>query len=236
MIAAVTPPLAPLVALVALLVLLLAAVLGPHFWVRRVLARAGTDRPDLPGTGGELARHLLDKAGLPTVRVEATTEADHYDPWSGSVCLAPAHLDGRSVAATAIAAHEVAHAVQHARDEPAFRRRTDLMGGIAMLDRAAQLVLLSTPAVLFLVQSPTILALQIGLAAALLAGRIAIHAVTLPVEFDASFAKALPTLEAGGYLGPADLPAARRVLRAAALTPIAAALARLLNPLRWIRP
>ena len=58
--------------------------------------------------------------------------------------------------------------------------------------------------------------------------------VTLPVEFDASFARALPILERG-YLGPADLPAARRILTACALTYVAGALVSVLNFRRWIR-
>jgi Zn-dependent membrane protease YugP len=48
---------------------LLALVLGPQAWVRQVLARHGVERRDLPGTGGELARHLLDETGLHGVKV-----------------------------------------------------------------------------------------------------------------------------------------------------------------------
>jgi Zn-dependent membrane protease YugP len=52
--------------------ILLAVLFGPQWWVRRVLAHHGAERPDLPGTGGELARHLLDEAGLQAVKVELT--------------------------------------------------------------------------------------------------------------------------------------------------------------------
>jgi Zn-dependent membrane protease YugP len=69
----------------------------------------------------------------------------------------------------------------------------------------------------------------------LLAIRIVVHVATLPVEFDASFAKALPVLERGRYLSTADLPAARSVLRAAAWTYVAAALSTLLDVMRWLR-
>jgi Zn-dependent membrane protease YugP len=62
-----------------------------------------------------------------------------------------------------------------------------------------------------------------------------VHVVTLPVELDASFAKALPVLARDGYLSAADLPAARSVLRAAAWTYVAAALATLLDVARWFR-
>jgi Zn-dependent membrane protease YugP len=76
--------------------------------------------------------------------------------------------------------------------------------------------------------------LQIVAGVLLLAIRIAVHVVTLPVEFDASFAKALPVLERG-YLPAVDMPAARSVLRAAAYTYVAAALATLLDVARWLR-
>ena len=69
----------------------------------------------------------------------------------------------------------------------------------------------------------------------LLALSILMHAVTLPVEFDASFRRALPVLKAGRYLDDKDMPAAREILRAAAFTYVAAAAMSLLNVARWIR-
>ncbi|MGH6815969.1 MAG: zinc metallopeptidase, partial [Hyphomicrobiaceae bacterium] len=64
---------------------------------------------------------------------------------------------------------------------------------------------------------------------------ILIHAVTLPTEFDASFRRALPALDASGCLKPADRPAARRLLRVAAFTYVAAAALSLLDVMRWFR-
>ena len=64
---------------------------------------------------------------------------------------------------------------------------------------------------------------------------LVVHFVTLPVEFDASFNRALPILTAGNYIPPEDLPAARKILMACALTYVASALASLLNIWRWIR-
>ncbi len=220
---------------IVLLLGLLALLVGPQLWVRHVLRQAGQDRPDLPGTGGELARHLLDAAGLQAVAVERTDAGDHYDPEARVVRLLPEHLDGRSIAAVAVAAHEVAHAVQHARDEPDFRRRMQLVRLIGPLHTAAQVVLVSIPLVFAAVHAPALVAVQVGLVLVLLGGRVLVHATTLPVELDASFGKALPVLERGGYLAPADLPAARRVLRAAALTYLASALVTLVDILRWLR-
>jgi len=217
-------------------ILLLALIFGPQIWVQHVLHGAQAERTDLPGTGGELARHLLDEADLRHVKVEESQEGDHYDPGAGVVRLTPPHFAGRSIAAVAVAAHEVSHAVQHARGEPGFRRRMALIQAIAPLDRIAQVVLISMPLVFVALRSPSLIAVQLALVVLLFAGRLAVHAVTLPVELDASFGKALPVLQQGGYLAPADLPQARRVLRAAALTYVAAGLITLINAVRWFRP
>jgi len=215
--------------------LVLALIFGPQLWIRRVMTRHGTERPDLPGTGGELARHLLDEADLRGVTVELTGDGDHYDPEARAVRLTPQHHDGRSVAAVAVAAHEVSHAVQHARGEPAFARRLDLVRRLVWVERLASVVLLLTPVVFLLVKSPALAVLQIAAGLALLGIRIAVHAVTLPVELDASFGKALPALTRGRYLSAGDLPAARSVLQAAAYTYVAAALAALIDVARWFR-
>ena len=217
------------------ILLLLALVFGPMWWVKRVMARHGNDRPDLPGTGGEFARHLLDEAKMPDVKVEITSEGDHYDAEARAVRLLPQHHDGRSVTAIAIAAHEVSHAIQHAWAEPAFIRRHDLMRQLIWVQRLAMVVLLFLPWTGMWGHSPALALLNIGAAIALLGIGVVVHAVTLPVEFDASFNKALPVLEGRRYLSEQDMPAARSVLKAAAYTYVAAALATLLNIARWAR-
>jgi Zn-dependent membrane protease YugP len=90
----------------------LAAVFGPALWARGVLGWYGDDRLDFAGTGGELARDLLDERGLARVKVEATDQGDHYDPGDKAVRLTRRNLEGRSLTAVATAAHEVGHALQ----------------------------------------------------------------------------------------------------------------------------
>lgn len=219
----------------AAFVILLALIFGPTWWIRHVLKTHGVDRPDLPGTGGEFARHLLDEAKLTDVKVEVTDQGDHYDPAARAVRLLPDHHGGRSIVAVAVAAHEVSHALQHARGEKAFKLRLDLVGNLVWVDRLATLILILVPVIFMVVKSPALAIIQVAAAVALLAIRVVVHLATLPVEFDASFGKALPVLEGRGYLSEADLPAARSVLRAAAYTYVAAALVTLVNVLRWFR-
>jgi uncharacterized protein len=216
-------------------VIILGLAFGPMLWVSSVIKRHGEDRPDLPGTGAELARHLLDEAGLQSVRVEQTDKGDHYDPENRIVRLLPQHHDARSVAAVAIAAHEVSHAVQHARGEQSFQARLSLMKKLVWIEPAVTGVVILAPIVLMFVHAPALLLLNFATGVALLAIRVVAHLATLPVELDASFGKALPVLERGGYLKLADLPAARSVLRAAAWTYVAGALATLLQVWRWFR-
>lgn len=221
--------------MVVLGALLLAALLfGPTLYVRAVMATHGREREDIPGTGAELARYLLDAAGLEQVAVERTDRGDHYDPDARAVRLMPEHHDGRSVTALAVAAHEVAHAVQHRDGMRLFRLRQDLARWLVQSERIAGIVLVAAPVVALLLRSPGLMAGQLAFGIGIMGLGILVHAVTLPLELDASFRRALPVL-GQGYLEGRDLRRARGVLRAAALTYLAGALLSLVNVARWIR-
>ncbi|PHP67241.1 peptidase [Zhengella mangrovi] len=216
-------------------ILLLAVVSLPQAWVKWALSRHGADRPDLPGTGGELAEHLVAEFGLEGVRVEQTPAGDHYDPQTRTVRLSPAHHGGRSVAAVAVAAHEVGHALQHAARDRWLDRRQRLAHLAIWTDRLAGIVFIAAPLLGVAARVPVVMIALVGLGIALLGVRVLFNVITLPVEFDASFGKALPILTKGRYLHDSDMPAARTVLRAAALTYVAGALISLVDLARWIR-
>ncbi len=215
-------------------VLLFGLVFGPQWWVRRAMQQHATERPDLPGTGGELARHLLDLARLEHIPVEIAP-ADHYDPVANVVRLSPGNHGGRSITAVAVAAHEVAHALQHAAGDRLLAARVRFAPVVQGFEFAAALVMVTAPVVLAFVHSPALLALQVGIGIALLSVRLLFHFLTLPVELDASFRRALPILETGHFLDARDMPAARTVLRAAALTYVASSLVALVNIARYRR-
>ena len=209
--------------------LLLAIVFGPQLWVRYVLHRHANERADIEGTGGDLARHLLDGFGLQEVRVEVAPDGgDHYDPEAKAVRLSDEYLNGRSVTALAVAAHEVGHAIQDRDRYGPLRARQRLVMSALIADRLAGVVSIGLSVVGFMI-SPKLLLLGIG--ALILFGliEVIVHLVTLPVEFDASFNKALPVLAGGGYLAPQDQSAAHSILTACALTYVASAAMRILN-------
>ncbi|WP_343225643.1 zinc metallopeptidase [Oricola nitratireducens] len=125
--------------------------------------------------------------------------------------------------------------MQHARDEKGLKLRQSLVSVAAATDTVASVFFLAAPVLTVIARSPLALLAMAGVGIALLAVRILVHLVTLPVEFDASFGKALPILREGNYLSERDLSGAHGVLRAAALTYVAGALASLLDLARWIR-
>jgi len=217
------------------LLVVLAAIYGPQYWVGHTMRRHSAERPDFPGTGGEMAQHLIERLELKGVGVEATDAGDHYDPGSRTVRLSQANFNGASLTAVAVAAHEVGHALQHHRGERGLALRQSLAGLTMMTDRIASIFFIAAPVLAIVLRAPVALLGMAVIGIGLLGIRVVVHLVTLPVEYDASFNKALPILREGGYLGDEDLAGARSVLKAAALTYVAAALAGLLNLARWIR-
>jgi Zn-dependent membrane protease YugP len=210
-------------------------IFGPGIWVNHVMASNRDDRSDFPGTGGELARHLLDYHDLSYVSVETTTRGDHYDPERKVVGLTQKNHDERSITAVAVAAHEVGHALQDQEGYGPFNWRQRMVKTAAVTDRIGSVALLGMSMVGSAVVSPRLLIL--GVVAIILMGtiRVAVHLITLPMELDASFNRALPILVSGRYLPTEDIPAARSVLKAAAYTYVAGSLIQILNLFRFLR-
>jgi Zn-dependent membrane protease YugP len=220
-----------LVLLAAVLMLLL----GPQWWVQRVMQRYNrTPEANFPGNGSELARHLLDRFRLQDVKVEVTETGDHYDPGARSVRLTVDKFNGRTLTAITTAAHEVGHAIQHAADEPLLRWRTRLVAIASVSQKLGSFLLFAAPVLTLATRAPSAGAITLLAAFLIMGMNVLVQLLTLPVELDASFKKALPLLQTG-YLTPEQVQGARRILRAAAFTYLSASLAGLLNFWRWLQ-
>ncbi len=218
-----------------LLLLILLLVLGPQLWVNWVLARHNrVNEENFPGSGGELARHLLDRFALNGIGVETTRQGDHYDPVGRVIRLTPDKFEGRTLTAITTAAHEVGHALQDAGGEPLFRLRTRLVGYAVLAQRLGSFLLFAAPLLSIATRTPSVGLLSVVAGFLVLGSNVVVQVITLPVELDASFKKALPLLESG-YLEPRQHAGAKRILRAAALTYLASSLAGLLNFWQWLR-
>jgi Zn-dependent membrane protease YugP len=216
------------------IVVVLTLIYGPQLWVQWVLSRHNRHPEDnFPGTGGELARHLLDRYDLQEIKVEVTDAGDHYDPTERAVRLTRDKHDGKTLTAITVAAHECGHAFQHAAGEPMFVMRTRLARVSIIAQRVGSFLLFAAPFSVLVTRLPSAAVFNITGAFLIMGFGILMHLLTLPVEIDASFKKALPLLDSG-YLSKKQMPAARSILRAAAWTYVAASLASLLNFWRWL--
>ncbi len=218
--------------IIVLLVLLL--FFAPQWWVQSVLKRHSKPRDDFPGTGGEFAKHLLTRLEIQGVGVEASAKGDHFDPNDRMVRLAEDKFTATSLTAIVVAAHEVGHALQFAQGYKPLQWRQQWIKVATIAQQVGNVLIVGIPVITVISRTPSagLILLLAGLAS--FGSAALVHLVTLPVELDASFKRALPILEAG-YLSEEDIPAARRILRAAAFTYVAASLASLLNLWRWLR-
>jgi Zn-dependent membrane protease YugP len=216
------------------IVLVLVVVFGPGIWVQRVLDRYSVPANRYSGTGGQLARNLLDKHGLQTVAVEATDQGDHYDPEAKVVRLTEEKFNGHSLTAITVAAHEVGHALQDRDGYAPLKMRTRLVKATRGVEKIGAGVLMVSPFLGIVTRAPVVGLLTFAAGMLTLGTAAVIHFITLPTEFNASFARALPLLDKHRILRQTDRPHAHKLLTAAALTYVSASLMSLLNIARWI--
>ena len=178
-------------------------------------------------TAEEAARRILNANGLYDVAIERVSGnlTDHYDPRTNTVRLSDSVYGSNSIAAVGVAAHEVGHAIQHARDYFPMKVRsaiipaTNLGAGISPF-----LIIIG-----FIFMSDTLIIAGIVLYSLTAVFQL----VTLPVEFNAS-RRALSTLDNYGILERDELPQVRKVLGSAAMTYVASLLVSLMYVLRLV--
>lgn len=182
-------------------------------------------------TGEQTAKHILNAYGIdiPVERINGSL-TDHYDPRAKVLHLSSGVYSGTDVAALGIAAHEVGHAIQHDRGYTPLTLRNGFYPLCAIGDQFGPFLVLAG----ILIGgagsfSQTIMLIGI----ILFAFAVFFSLITLPVEFDASN-RAIKILDKGGFLDSEELDGAKKVLKAAALTYVAAAVTSVLSLIRLI--
>jgi Zn-dependent membrane protease YugP len=178
-------------------------------------------------TGADAARELLRRQNISGVKVEPVEGflSDHYDPSSRTLRLSPDVYNGRSLAALGVAAHEAGHAIQHAHDYKPLAFRS-LVVRPAMLGSNLGMIVLGLG-----------LAMQVSgmvwLGIVLFSAFVIFTLVTLPVEFNAS-SRAVTALVDGGIISTTEAVDTKKVLDAAALTYVAAAISAVMQLLYFL--
>lgn len=178
-------------------------------------------------TGQQIARMMLDAAGLFDVRIEVVNSklGDHYDPSSRILRLSPDVYSGGTISSAGIAAHEVGHAIQHKEKYAPLVIRNSIVPVVNIGSSMSWVLFLA--GLLLGFKGLTILGIL------LFSGVVIFQLITLPVEFDASN-RALNILQARGILYGDETRGAKKVLNAAAMTYVAATLMAISQLIRLI--
>ena len=180
-------------------------------------------------TGAQVARKILDANGLYNIRIEHISGnlSDHYDPRDGVVRLSDSTCNETSVAAVGVAAHECGHACQHAEEYTPIKIRSAIVPVTNICSRLWYIVFII--GILVFESFPSLVYIGIAMFSAV----VLFQLVTLPVELDASN-RALKTLESDSILDSNEIPHAKKVLTAAALTYVVALVTAIIQLLRLI--
>lgn len=194
----------------------------------RVYSRSGM-------TGAQVARRLLESAGLHDVGVLRTSGhlTDHYDPRSRTLSLSDSVHDSTSVAAIGVAAHEVGHALQHDKNYVPLKMRSAIVPMVNFSSRMLMPIVFLGLFFSFLIENPLVSDVVFLAGIAVFGITLLLTLITLPVEFNAS-RRAREILVRDDILGRDEAAQAKSVLSAAALTYVASFLMALLSLLRFI--
>ena len=182
-------------------------------------------------TGAEAARRMLDANGLGRVQIEQVNGSltDHYDPRKRVLRLSQSVYGVNSIAAVSVACHEAGHAVQHAESYKPLKVRNSI---VPLVNFASSLTWpLVILGIILLANGSYMGDLLFNIGVIAMLAVILFHTVTLPVEFNAS-SRALKQMDELGIIAEEENTGAKKVLRAAAMTYVAALATAIANLLR----
>lgn len=194
-------------------------VLAPSLWLKYTFKKNDHILSEMPFNPKELGDQILDELQINGVAFETTKTFDHYDPEKKSVRLIGDRFERKSLTAISIICHEIGHAIQDHENYKPLRQRTDIIKKTSWLSRLSNtLMLFAVPGVL---ATGAYSLLKICVIIILISTLIGLftHLITLEVELDASFNRAMPIIE--DKIPQTYHSACRSVLRAAAFTYVA---------------
>ncbi|MEC7181796.1 MAG: zinc metallopeptidase [Bdellovibrionota bacterium] len=219
---------------ILLAVVFFLVILYPQFYVKKVLNQYRNHPKTFSQNGHALAQELLFQNGIHNVQVETIDGPDHYDPIAKAVRLSKENALGNDLTSLVVAAHEVGHAIQDHTRYSLLGLRTSLATLGMIVQKWGGAFMMITPILTLVTRSPRIGLLSLIVGVAGLLSNTIINFVTLPVEIDASFKRALPLLKKRPDFSELEHKGAHQILKACAYTYLASSLSDLLNVMRWI--
>ena len=198
------------------LIIFLILSTAPIIWLNYVFHKNDQILINMPFTGLEFGKLILKDYGLTEVKIEKSLSVDHYDLLEKKVKVTQERLSKKSLTAISIVCHEIGHAIQHKEKYKALEQRTSLVKNTAWISQiGSSILLIGIPTILATGYYPLIKVCLLLALLSLLIG-IIVHLITLEVELDASFNKALPILIE--KVPPEYHDSCKSILRAAAFT------------------
>lgn len=202
--------------MIVYLIIFLILSTAPVIWLNYVFHKNDQILINMPFTGLEFGKLILKDYGLTEVKIEKSLSVDHYDLLEKKVKVTQERLSKKSLTAISIVCHEIGHAIQHKEKYKALEQRTSLVRNTAWISQIGNSILLiGIPTILATGYYPLIKVCLLLALLSLLIG-IIVHLITLEVELDASFNKALPILIE--KVPPEYHDSCKSILRAAAFT------------------
>ena len=202
--------------MIVYLIIFLILSTAPVIWLNYVFHKNDQILINMPFTGLEFGKLILKDYGLTEVKIEKSLSVDHYDLLEKKVKVTQERLSKKSLTAISIVCHEIGHAIQHKEKYKALEQRTSLVRNTAWISQiGSSILLIGIPTILATGYYPLIKVCLLLALISLLIG-IIVHLITLEVELDASFNKALPILIE--KVPPEYHNSCKSILRAAAFT------------------
>ena len=192
----------------------------PNFWVNYILKKNNKILKDMPFTGEELGNQILENLKINNVTIQSIKQLDHYNPIEKKVNISEDKIYKKSITSISVVVHEIGHAIQDKENYKPLIIRQRLIEKTMLFQKLGSfLLIIGLPSIFAFTKSPFLTFISAIIIMGCLSTNVLIHLITLPVEFDASFKRALPILQK--YVPKENMKQCRSVLRAAALTYLA---------------